>query len=135
MAESQNENPRAVTPATTAAAVVQPSAVFSCVPALKAWPLLRIRCTDWSKKIDREKERFKTEEDPEGATAFRRVEELRGPAELSQGRPDGREQNQIMPVFAQGDRRQPQIEQRNVKKERGRVVRSAPQQDGSEKTA
>ena len=105
----------------------------SCLESLSR--LIRVRCSliECRRKIDREKERFKTEENPEGATAFRRVEELRGPAELSQRRPDGREQNQIMPVFAQRDRRHPQIEQRDVKKERGRVVSSARQQDGVRK--
>ena len=37
-------------------------------------------------------------------------------------------------MFAQGDRRYPQIEQCDVKKERERVVHSGPQQNGSEKT-
>ena len=49
--------------------------------------------------------------------------------------PTGREQNQIMPAFAQRDRRHAEVEQRDVKKERGRVIRTAPKQHRGEKAA
>ncbi len=91
--------------------------------------------SETSPEVEREKERFKNEKDPKCATAPGGVEKLDGPAQLSQSRPDGREQNQVMPAFAQRDRCHPEVEQSDVEKERRRVVRAAREQRRRKETA
>ncbi len=152
-AKIQKPNPSAINPATTAAGVVHPLTDAAVVDASlcearvsrlpragsrHAFP--RASHSEASTEPAfaeeyRKKKRLAAQEDPEGASALRGIEEFESPIELHKRRPEGREEDEIKPAFAERDRRDSKVEEGDVKKERGSVVHAAPQNHWSQKTA
>ncbi len=87
------------------------------------------------KGVDREKLHFEAEENPKSDVRFRDCEEFIRPRELHQDGAGGREQDEIIPAFAQGDGGDADVQHRDVPEERRRIIHAGREQHRCKETA
>ena len=85
--------------------------------------------------VNREKLRFESDENREGDVPLFDHEKFIGPREFHQDGAGGREQNQIIPAFAQRDGGNADVQHRDVTEERRRIIDAGRKQDRSEEAA
>ena len=78
---------------------------------------------------------MESEENGEGGRCFGGVEEIPGPREFHQHRPNRGEKKQVIPAFAQHDRADADVEQRDVTEQSERMVLSGRKQNRRQKSA
>ncbi len=79
--------------------------------------------------------RFEAKKNGERGVRFPRFEESVGPGKFHEDRSGGGQQNEIVPAFAQRDCGDANIQDRDVAKERGRIIDAGRKQHRGEKSA
>src|SRR5205085_746391 len=88
-----------------------------------------------SEREDREELRFEPEKNRDRSIRLPIIEEPIGPGELYEHGAGRCERDEVIPALSQGDSRDPDIQNRDVTEERGRIIDTGREKDRGKKSA